>query len=87
MGLPLVIMNLGRIPFVFRLELSVRVTYRNDAEGMNCLRKFQCGFHYCGTLLVRGCCYKIFTRMTGRIAFYDDFLEIQKLVTGLLLYL
>ena len=55
MGLPLVVMNLGRIPFVFRLEFSVRVTYRNDAEGMNCLRKFQCGFHYCGTLLVRGC--------------------------------
>lgn len=42
MELPFVVMNLGRIPFVFRLEFSVRVTYRNDAEGMNCLRKFQC---------------------------------------------
>lgn len=54
--LPLVVVNLRRIPFVFRLEFSVRVTYGDYAERVDVFRKFQCIFHDCGTLIVRRCC-------------------------------
>ena len=54
-SLPLIIVNLRRVPFVLWLEIAVRMTYGNYAERLNVLRKSQ-GFSY--YIILHSCCIR-----------------------------